>query len=490
MTRIARWLTAPALLLLLTQAPAQAQAQAAPQLYSGPTPQLACDAQSLPETGTQGRVPKSEVDSGRAAKGYRCNTAQTGTFGDSGGFRVERYIDAQGHECAYYDTTLLWPTNAQNNTAEGLGVYALDMTDHAHPVHTATLSTPAMQSPHESLRLNQKRGLLAADMGYPSFNPGFVDVYDVSQDCRHPVLDSSTPMGILGHESAFSPDGTVFYVSSTYGHTVTAVDLTNPKLPSILWSTTAYNAHGMSVSPDGNRLYIADIGLPGLTILDVSGVNAHHVNPSVPVVSRLTWPEVSIPQNAIPFSEHGHPYLVEIDEYASNSKIPPSLTTVANSGYDPNARVGAARIIDIQDDRKPFVVSNMRLAVNQPAERAGDQQNDYGAKSPVQGYAAHYCNVPTQTDPTYVACSFILSGLRVFNIQDLRHPYEMAYFNAPSTPPSPAYVGVNGGNFAMSAPAFDPARNEVWYSDGFWGFYVVRLTPGAFANSRPLPATP
>ena len=461
--------------------------QAAGAHDSGPTPQLACDAQSSPETGTQGRVPKSEVDSGRAALGYRCNTAQVGTFGDSGGFRVERYIDAAGHECAYYDTTLLFPTNARNNAQEGLGVYALDMTDRAHPVHTATLSTPAMLSPHESLRVNQRRGLLAADMGYPTFNPGFVDVYDISQDCRHPVLDSSTPLGILGHESAFSPDGTIFYVSSTGGHTLTAVDLTNPKVPSILWTTTAYSPHGMSVSADGKRLYIADTGLPGLIILDVSRIDAHQLNPSVPVVSELTWPGASIPQNAIPFSKKGHRYLVEVDEYSTSSSHP-TPAAIQNGGYDPNASVGAARIIDIQDDTHPFVVSNLRLAVNQPAERAGDQQNDYGAKSPVQGYAAHYCNVPTPVDPAYVACSFILSGLRVFNIQDVYHPFEMAYFNAPSTPPSPAYAGINGGNFAMSSPAFDPALNEIWYSDGFWGFYVVRLTPGAFAHTRPRPA--
>jgi len=485
MLRSPHWspLAAVAVLLLVQATPAHA----ASLPYAGPTPQLACDAQSLPETGTQGRVPKAEVDNGRAALGYRCNTARVGTFGDSGGFRVERYVDAAGHECAFYDSTLLFPTSAGNNAQEGLGVYALDMTDHANPVHTATLSTPAMLSPHESLRLNQKRGLLVADMGYPTFNPGFVDVYDVSQDCRHPALDSSTPLGILGHESAFSPDGTVFYVSSTGGHTLAAVDLTNPKLPTVLWATTAYAPHGMSVSDSGDRLYIADTGLPGLIILDVSGINAHQLNPNVPVVSEFTWPGVSIPQNAIPFSEMGHPYLVEVDEYTS-STTHPTQASIQDGGYDPSASVGAARIIDIQDDRQPFVVSNLRLAVNQPAERAGDEQNDYGAKNVVQGYAAHYCNVPTEVNPTYVACTFILSGLRVFNIQDIVNPYEMGYFNAPSRPASPAFAGVNGGNFAMSSPAFDTSRNEIWYSDGFWGFYVVNLTAGAFSSTPPRPA--
>jgi hypothetical protein len=251
-------------------------------------------------------------------------------------------------------------------------------------------------------------------------------------------------------------------------------------VPSLLWFTTSYSPHGMSVSDNGKRLYIADTGLPGLITLDVSGVNLHHVNPTVPVVSKLTWPEVSIPQNAIPFSEKGHPYLAEVDEYTKG--------TGTSGGYDPNASVGAARIIDIGNDVHPFVVSNMRLAVNQTAARAGDQQNDYGATSPVQGYAGHYCNVPMEVDPKYVACSFIMSGLRVYNIDDLTHPYEMAYFNAPSTAAAPAYVGINGGNFAMSAPTFDTSRNEIWYSDGFWGFYVVKLTAGAFSHAAPHPA--
>jgi hypothetical protein len=477
-SRITVALRVPAVATVLLLQAVSSQAAVPP--YSGPTPQLPCDAQSLPETGAQGRVPKSEVDNGRAARGYTCNTALVGRQGNSGGFRVERYTDAAGHECAFYDSTLLFPTGLRNGAAAEIGVYVLDMTDHAHPVFTTNLTTPAMDSPHESLRLNKKRGLLAADMGYPTFNPGFVDVYDVSKDCRHPVLDSSTPLGILGHESAFSPDGTVFYVSSTGGHTLAAVDLTNPVVPSILWATTSYSPHGMSVNDAGTRLYIADTGLPGLITLDVSGINAHHLNPAVPVVSKLTWPEVSIPQNAIPFSEQGHHYLAEVDEY--------SKATGSSGGYSPDASVGAARIIDIQDDTKPFVVSNMRLAVNQKAARAGDQANDYGAQSPVQGYAGHYCNVPQEVNPVYVACSFIMSGLRVYNIQDLQHPYEMAYFNAPSTPAAPAYLAINGGNFAMSSPTFDTSRNEIWYTDGFWGFYVVRLTGGAFSHAAPHPA--
>ena len=52
--------------------------------------------------------------------------------------------------------------------------------------------------------------------------------------------------------------------------------------------------------------------------------------------------------------------------------------------------------------------------------------------SPVQGYAAHYCSLSSEVDPTVVACSFITSGLRVFDISDLLHPKEIAYYVAPT----------------------------------------------------------
>ena len=41
--------------------------------------------------------------------------------------------------------------------------------------------------------------------------------------------------------------------------------------------------------------------------------------------------------------------------------------------------------------------------------RAGDQVNDPGASSALQGYAGHYCNVPQEHEPGIVACSFLRS---------------------------------------------------------------------------------
>jgi hypothetical protein len=97
----------------------------------------------------------------------------------------------------------------------------------------------------------------------------------------------------------------------------------------------------------------------------------------------------------------------------------------------------------------------------------------------VQGYAGHYCNVPRRKDPGIVACSFINSGLRVFDITDPEKPKEIAYFLAP---PRPSPVINERSNYAMSSPDFAPERDEIWYSDGNSGFYVVRLVNGVWPS--------
>ena len=436
-----------------------------------PTPRAHCGPGSLPETGRQGRVALADYASGRAAKGYTCNAVVVGHSGSTGGFKNFRYVDTAGHTCAFYDGTLLFPTALAHN--ETGGVHVLDMSSPGQPVETTRLVTPAMQSPHESLTLNPKRGLLAAATGSPATAPGIVDIYDVSKDCRAPVLKSSTPFGILGHESGFSPDGRTLWVSTTARPGVTAIDVTDPARPSIIWHSFEYTFHGMNLSADGTRLYGADLSAShGLTILDVSQIQHRMANPvlalaapKVTLVSHLVWPEVSIPQNTNPVTINGHKYLVEFDEYAH--------TTTSYLANDP---VGAARIISIDNDRKPFVVSTMRLEVNQPAARASDQQKDPGATYGVQGYAAHYCGVPREVDPGIVACSFILSGLRVFDIHDPFHPREIAYFNKPA----PNTLPLKSGSYAMSAPTFDVKHHQIWYADGDSGFWAVQVTNGAW----------
>ena len=436
-------------------------------------PRAECGPGSKAAPGLQGRVTAEIPD-----EGYHCNTELVGHEGAAGGFKVERFADRNGRQCAYYDGTLMFPVQAiQQLRDEATGVAVVDMTDPAKPVRTATLSTPAMQTPHESLILSEKRGLLVAVMGNASTYPGFVDIYDVGEDCRNPVLQASLPVGLLGHESGMAPDGNTFYATSLFTGQVTAIDITNPKVPTPI-GVFDYPSHGFAVSNDGNRGYVAALGA-GLIVVDTSQVQARAPNPQMPEVSRLDWSYRSIPQNNIPVTFDGKPHLIEVDEFSADEQ--------GNYDFEGNApNVGAARIIDISDERAPKVVSNLRLEVNQPKHR-DEIAGDPGATNPLQGYAAHYCGVPTQRDPEIVACSFILSGLRVFDIRNPREPREVAYFLAP---PGPSPVAADRTNYAMSRPAFDVARKTIWYTDGNSGLYAVRLTNGAWPSGASTRCTP
>jgi hypothetical protein len=93
------------------------------------------------------------------------------------------------------------------------------------------------------------------------------------------VLQSSAPVGLLGHESGFAPDGRTFYATSLSAGTVTAVDVTNPRLPAIL-GVFAYPSHGLTVSDDGNHGYVA--GSDGLQVVNLSEVQARKPNPYAP----------------------------------------------------------------------------------------------------------------------------------------------------------------------------------------------------------------
>ncbi len=438
------------------------------------TPRAGCGTGSAPEADRQGRVPLADYPA-RANDPYTCNTELVSHYGITGGYQVLRYVDSTGRECAYYDSTLIYGKDLYKGAEPG--VYVLDMSEPAKPVRTSILRTPGMQQPHESLRLNTTRGLIAANMGSPNTSVGFVDVYDVSADCRSPQFKSSLPLALAGHEGGFSPDGRTYWATTTATKGITAIDVSDPSLPSIVWRSMDWASHGLSISADGTRAYLAEVGdyvttttqgAGALTVLDVSEVQNRVLNPQVRQISRVTWPEVSIPQNVIPTTIDGRKYLIEFDEFDSNVFEHP-----------PSDHVGGVRIFDLADESAPSLLSRIRLEVHQQEARATDQQADPGNDRVGQGYAAHYCSVPREVDPGILACSMIMSGLRVFDIRDPAAPREVAYFNkALVSAPDPSERGA----YAMSAPAFVPERNEIWYSDVNSGFYNVRLTNGAWVS--------
>lgn len=444
-----------------------------------PVPRAKCGPGSKPETSIQGRVPKADYVSGRAAKGYTCNTRLVAHQGVSGGFKTLRYTDRRGNTCAYYDSTLLVGRDVLNNllTGDPLGVVVLDMNNPKKPKLTDTLLSPTMLSPHESLLVSQKRGLLMAEMGTAVTLPGIFEIYDIKTDCRHPKKLATRVSSLFGHESGLSRDGKTYYASGTAAG-LAAIDISDPRRPRTIYQDYNVQYHGLRLSADGKTMYAAHIGTvglggitgAGLHILDVSEIQERKPHPEIKILSDLRWRNPSIPQVAEPFTQDGHQYVFEVDEFVDLF----SVNGLSDLKHSP---VGAARIINVDDPKHPRVVSNIRLAVHQPDVHSGKQMQDPGGWFPAQGYAAHYCGLPKRDNPKIAACSMILSGLRVFDISDVRHPREVAYFNKPVTKSKKLTVFGNGA-YAMSQPAWDIQRNSIWYTDTNSGFYVVKLTNG------------
>ena len=86
--------------------------------------------------------------------------------------------------------------------------------------------------------------------------------------------------------------------------------------------------------------------------------------------------------------------------------------------------------------------------------------------------------MPTRNNPEIAGCSMILSGLRLFDIRDVKHPREVAYFNKPVTDAEEADRLRRPAPTRCPSPRGTRANSSVWYTDTNSGFYVVRLTNG------------
>jgi hypothetical protein len=125
-----------------------ASAQSVPKANCGPGDRT--------ESGLQGETTQEERFSGDSELGYKCNLelvgqqplgAFEGAFSQNG----PAYFD----HCAYYGTE-------DDPLQQHPGVVLLDVSDPRHPRVSAYLDdNPAALNPHETLRVNQRRKLLA-----------------------------------------------------------------------------------------------------------------------------------------------------------------------------------------------------------------------------------------------------------------------------------------------------------------------------------------
>jgi hypothetical protein len=375
-------------------------------------PAAVCGDGSNPETGLQGQVSQADRESGRNLDGYSCNMKLVGQYQGNGASVVSPSIG----DCAYLSTSgaLVDPLQLLEPTR---GVHVVSAADPTQPVLTGTLASPSfLTGTWESLKTQESRHLLGGVAVGLEIGVGFFDVYDVS-DCAYPVHlnglgDTSLelPANLTGHEGNWAPDGNTYWATGNVLGGITAIDVSEPQAPKIVYTGFAgFPAnHGVELSEDGNTLYLTTCFPGGVVILDVSEVQNREPVPMIRQLGSVSWNPASCGQHALPVTWNGKPYLIAPDEFDSEG----------------------IHIIDISDPTQPIVVNQIQLEIQlrKNAEiRAADT-----AGAGVFGYEAHYCTVDTPTNPRAMACGYFQSGIRVFNIVDPMAPFEIAYFNPPA----------------------------------------------------------
>jgi LVIVD repeat len=459
--------------------------------FPQPAPSATCKAGDHPDS--------IEGDPGLHG-GHNCNLSLVGQYTGDGstGLGLSWY-----GPCAYMSTMYSTDDPDYNRLK---GVVVIDASNPAHPVETARLQTPAMLQPHESLRVNDARGLLAADQGGPipapqlpgepvAFSPGAAfDLYSVRQGCAHPALDTSVEIpNSSGHEGNFSPDGRTYWISTIENPpqpAIIAVDLTDPARPkSILqWQSpvdSKFGFHGLEIQPGGTvGWFMAQDGpANGLVIADTSGVQDRSDQNTPRVIGQVSWHDSDVSQMAQRATIGGHPYAIVTDENGATRQTAQDCA----QGTSP---FGFLHIVDISAPTQPRAVSTVALQIDNPAHCA--LMSSLGGGLSELAFSSHYCAVDNPDNTTAVACAWMGSGLRVFDVRDPQHVREIAYY-VPHGRPAVVRGDIDH-NIIITDPQLDatgtPVRWvhthsgwELWFASLENGFQIVRLNPSVY----PLP---
>jgi hypothetical protein len=436
-------------------------------------PRAKCGPHDRPEPALQGQVPATVRQQGPFT-GFRCNLELVSQIQDEGaGWQSAFVTDDAGHMCAYHDTS---PNVAGR---KHMGVAVIDATDAATPKTVGYLTSPAMLDAAETLKVNAKRKLLVAvfALGGPA-KPQF-DLYDVARDCRFPRLltksellpSTSAQPPLRANDASFSPDGSMLYATSLRDGVIQAIDIRTPESPKVAatWSMPFnQRTSGLSIRADGRRAYFTLFGegsaVPvsagsrrltnGLVIADISEAQQHRSHPQVKVVSSMVWGDGSASHQTLPVRIGGREYLIAVDEGGSGYPNASGWRAACNARQP---AWSMARIIDIEDESRPRIVSRLQLEMNLP-------QNCDQVLPDLTGltgftYGSHYCSVDDPRDATILACGYLESGIRVFDIRTPLRPTEIAYFVPPSVAaPGPGSVNNN----ATASGRVDHCSAQIW----------------------------
>ena len=403
--------------------------------FPGSVPRAVCGPGDHTESGLQGQTTPQERFSGDSERAYNCNLELVGQYQGEGNYSQDG--PAYAGNCAYFGTDRITPLQQQ------LGMTVIDASDPQHPQPSAYLDdSPAALAPHETPKHNDRRNLLVVGQ---YAGPNFA-VYDTSADCRHPVLKASINLpGSIGHQGNFAPDGMTFYLTQNFfgiGDFLYVVDLSDPSNPRELppWQFLGDGRpHEAWLNAAGTRLYAGQPGLfgnppavepllgpgpDGLVIEDVSDYQFRRPHPQIRIISKLFWDDQGTAEPMYPFSSYGRQYVVSGDESGGNGGVGGAPAACAR-GASPH---GYPNIIDITRETNPKIVAKLRLEVSDPANCALLVNDPPEVGGAIPGYNEERCVTDRPNNPTMLACAFQMAGLRVFDIRDLSHPKEIAYW--------------------------------------------------------------
>jgi len=187
----------------------------------------------------------------------------------------------------------------------------------------------------------------------------------------------------------------------------------------------------------------------------------------------------------------GKRYVVAVDESTTGGNSAAGWAATCAAGL---ANFHAARIIDISDETKPFVVSKLFLETHDP-KKCDKVLPDLAGISSFT-YGSHYCSVDNKRNATTLACGYFESGIRVFDIRDPLKPKEIAYFNPPAvTTISPgsqnnrtsatgrpdhctAQIRLDAATASLQTTCQDNGFLSLKFTNGVWPFPGVTTPPG------------
>lgn len=482
-----------------------------------------CGPGDRPESGLQGQTSYAEQFAPGPKRAFTCNLRLLGQATGEGAAEGLAITDT----CAYFSQ---WLHPEAPNLASHPGVVVVDVRNPRDPRIVRYLQTPAMRDSAASLLVSQARKLLVAQSYGEGLSVKTTDIYDIS-NCLAPVLKYSGVIpGFKFHTGDFSPDGRIVWAASgeDRADTITALDVSDPSHPKVVaqWKSTdprISRFHNVTVSDDGRTAYFG-IGRQypkekmtgnhqGMGILDVSEVQEGRPNPRITMIGRpLFWPEADNTGYTRPFTSRGHKYVWQshlrgaIPSYGIHPTGRVLTGAMASRAYDGPAispedgcrsgrpAWGYVDILNVDNPAVPVQVSGIRLEVHDPKNCVAI------ARDPAYSYAysSMYCEMDDYQDPQMMACGFSLSGLRVFDIRDVMHPREIAYYKPPATGSAPRpgsmyntfrehtwpknFHGADGVIWAM----FAKGGKEIWFESFDNGFQVVRFTDEFMAREKEL----